>query len=76
MNNVRREQIYEVINRLQDLECEIEFIKDEEEECLDNIPDNLRSSETYQKAEEAVENLDIALEYISDLISFLDLSAI
>ena len=37
---------------------------EEEQDCLDNLPENLQSSERYEKMEEAVSLLESAAEEI------------
>lgn len=39
---------------------------------MENIPENLQGSERYYAAEEAVENLDSALENVSDALDVLE----
>ena len=36
----------------------------EEEYCMDNIPENLQESSRFQKAEDAVDALEDALDYL------------
>lgn len=57
MNKVRRKTIQEIITKIQELQGEmesvleeIESIKDEEAEYLENIPENMQSSERYEKS--------------------------
>lgn len=71
MNQTRRKTIQAIIKQLDDLEElrtsieeSIQTIKDEEEEYLNNIPENMQTSERYEKAEAAVENLESALDTI------------
>lgn len=74
MNIGRRKQIEEVVDKIDNLKSlaeeikeDIDLIKDEEEEYLENIPENLQSSERYEKAETAVENLNNAYEEIESI---------
>lgn len=50
----------------------LESVKDEEEEYMENIPENLQSSERYEKAENAVDNLDSALDSLDEAISDIE----
>lgn len=84
MNKARRRQIADVQKRveglegiLEELKSMVEAIKDEEQEYLDNIPENLQGSERYELAENVVENLDNAYELldeidIEDLLGYLE----
>ncbi len=47
-------------------------IKDEEQECMDNMPENLWGSERYEKAEEAVSNLEDAINYLEEAVSSIE----
>ena len=84
MNKERRNKIdkaIEEVNRLQDalegLQQIVEEIRDEEQEYLENIPENLQGSERYETAESAVESLENAVGWfdnldIDELISALE----
>lgn len=74
MNNVRRKQIDKVLSGIEILRDAFDSIKeavgeirDEEQEYLDNIPENLQASERYELAEEAVSNLDSAYDLLDEL---------
>lgn len=84
MNKKRRKEIDEAIKRanelqvmLQELQGFIEEIRDEEQEYIDNIPENLQGSKRYEVAEISMENLDNAVDWfcnadIEDLVSLLE----
>lgn len=84
MNKKRRKEIDEAIKRanelqiiLQELQGVIEEIRDEEQEYIDNIPENLQGSKRYEVAENSMENLDNAVDWfcnadIEDLVSLLE----
>lgn len=74
MNKERRKQIDVVIeaindfqNSFEELQQAIEEIRDEEQEYLDNIPENLQSSERYELAEDAVNNLESAVDWFDNV---------
>lgn len=74
MNKKRRQCIDAVIlkiNNLQDiieeLQQDIEDIAADEQDYLDNIPENLQASERYEAGEEAVENLEAAIDWLDDI---------
>lgn len=62
MNKKRRAKIEALIVHLEDIQGQIEELKDEEQEYLDGIPDAMTSKR--QWAEKAVEDLDEAFEAI------------
>lgn len=83
MNNDRRKEISRIIEeidsavstakeKLEELQSSIESVRDEEQECMDNIPENLQGSERYETAEQAVDNLDSAVSSIEELIEAID----
>ena len=66
MNKIRRKNLQTIIDRLEDIKADLEEITYEEEEYRDNIPENLQSSEKYERADEACDNLnDACLLYTS-----------
>lgn len=74
MNKTRRKRIDEIILQAEALQLsvdelkeEIEVIKDEEEEYMDNIPENLQGPEKYAAAEEAVNNLEVAIDWLEEI---------
>lgn len=86
MNNPRRKQIDKIKASLEEIqllliECtsDLGSIRDDEEEGMNNLPENLQESERYQKMEEAYENLDYAVselenldETLTEIISYLE----
>lgn len=76
MNNNRRKEIRNVIEHLEGIQCQIENIRDDEQDYIDNMPENLQGSERCETAEAAVENLDSAIESLEELINNLSESAV
>ena len=79
MNNKRRKNIAEIISQLNSLSekvenilSDIEIVKDEEEECLENIPENLQESERYNQVEEAADNLNTAYDMCQDVFGNIE----
>lgn len=71
MNNNRRKKIDEVVSMLETASNLLGQILDEETDCLSNIPENLESSERYCKIEEAIDNMDTALESVEQAIEYV-----
>lgn len=76
MNKARRKELAEVIQKLNqvrdksDLYNEIstlEDIKSDEESYYDNIPENLQYSQRAEASEEAIDNLDEALDLLNEV---------
>lgn len=73
MNNTRRELLSRVGALLDQAYGIVSTALDQEQNCLDNMPENLQDSERYQKMESAVDNLESAVDSIEeakDSISF------
>ncbi len=71
MNKERRKNIQAVVEQLDGLKTTLEELQGEEEEYRDNIPENLRGSERYEKADEACDALSDAVSALEDVISTL-----
>lgn len=72
MNKQNRKMIEGYISQLEDLKGNIEAMKDEEEEKLDNMPDGLQESERGEAIQDAIDNLDSASDSIGDAIDYLN----
>ena len=66
MNNTRREKLRGAVRKLSDVQAIVQSVCDQEEDCVDNYPENLQSTEKFERMEDAVENLNEALEKIDD----------
>lgn len=64
MNNQRRKQIKEIIEKLEEVMGAIEVLKDAEEECYDNLPENIQYSLEYASYDVAdlIDNLYSVIE--------------
>lgn len=72
MNKQRREEIRSVIEELEALKDRIESLKEQEEEAQYNMPENMQfNSERWDKAEEAVGNLEYARDGVDDVLDYL-----
>lgn len=79
MNNVRRKEIKEVVERIykvqsmiDDIKNDLECIKDEEDDYRDNIPENLQESDRYYSSEEASENLEDAIDELDTILGEIE----
>ena len=66
MNKERRKLIQVVIDRIEELKADLETAVEDEQAYLDSIPENLMNSERYEKAEDAVGNLESAMDSLND----------
>ena len=76
MNKARRKELADVIRSLgmvQDKDdlysiiYDLESIKSDEEDYYDNIPENLQYSQRAEDSEQAIENMDDALDLLNDV---------
>ena len=72
MNKDRRARIQALINKLEDIREDIDFIKDEEQEYYDNMPENFQMGEKGDKAQEAIDNLNYAYSSIEEVVEYLE----
>lgn len=75
MNKARRKEIENIVEKLEELQSDIESVLSDEQDYLDNIPENLQGSERYETAEMAVDELQSAYDTIEDVISALQNAA-
>ena len=67
MNNARRLKLKEVVSMLEKIENIVSDVLDAEQDCLDNIPENLQSGDRYECIEAAITNLEYATKQIEEL---------
>lgn len=72
MNNARRKKLSSISKTLAEVRDLVDGLMNEEQECLDNMPENLMDSERYIMGEEAVDNMDDAIISIEDAIESID----
>ena len=64
MNNKRRDLLKLAMRALEKASDYISQALEEEQDCLDNVPESLQSSEMYEKMEAAIDNLESAIDSI------------
>ena len=74
MNAMRRKRLYETRARLKDIEeglltlyDDLEQIRDEEQEALDNLHESLQESSKGEILQEAIDKMDEILEALDDI---------
>lgn len=72
MNKKQRKEIERIFDRLTEINEELECIKDEEEEKLYNLPENLQNSEKAEQFGTAIDALDEAMESITEACEKLE----
>lgn len=72
MNKERRKTIREIMEQIEELKSSLEDCQWDEEEYRDNIPENLQGSERYEKADNAVSNIEDAVSNLEEVLSSLE----
>lgn len=76
MNKMRRKELSGIIkslnvvidkNNLYSIINELDSIKDDEQNYYDNIPENLQYSQRAEDSEQAIDNLEEALDLLNEL---------
>lgn len=68
MNKPKRQKIRGAIKFLELAKEIVEFVAEDEEECLNNFPENLQSSERYYAIEESQSVLSDAADDIESIL--------
>lgn len=71
MNKVRRKELQELYDIISEAKDRLEMLHDEEE-YKDNMPENLQSSERYERAEAAVDALDSAVTSLEEALDYIE----
>ena len=72
MNNSRRKEIRAIIAKLEEVKECVENVRDEEQEYLDNMPENLQCSERADVAQNAIDNMEYALDNLEEAVDNLE----
>lgn len=75
MNKDRRNRLQEVKESLDDVISQIEEIRDEEQEALDNMPDSFQQAERGDRMQTAIDTMDEAISAIGDVQQTIDEAA-
>lgn len=72
MNNKRRKEIKEILDKLSDCKDSLEKILSNEEDAYESMGEGLQCSEVGEISEEAQEHLNEAIESLDNTISELE----
>ena len=72
MNAARRKQIEQVHDKLIALQSDLEILRDEEEEALANLPENMQTGDRGLAMDEARQQLDDAIDELNTVMESLD----
>lgn len=68
MTNTRLAKLYEELEAIKSL---LKEIQEDEQEAFDSIPENLEATTKDEKAEEAIDNLDAAVNALEDALEYI-----
>lgn len=72
MNADRRRAINKLSSQLDEIKGEIESLRDEEQDYIDNMPESFRQGEKGDLADQAISNLDEAVSSVESAIDSLN----
>lgn len=75
MNKARREALSKVVSEIEGLRVALEELKDQESEYFDNMPESLQSGDKGQVAEEAVAQMEEALDALDTALDCINSAA-
>ena len=68
MNNKQRKQLKALSEQVEEIKQEVEMIRDDEQEKIDNLPDGLIGSSKEDEYQEAVDALEEVISSLEDVI--------
>lgn len=72
MNNARRKQIADAIQKIEEAKTLLEIVRDEEQDAFDNMPEGLQAGERGQKMEEAISRVEDSISEIENAVEGLN----
>lgn len=73
MNKTRRNDIYNVITRIEMAKNALQALLDEEQDSFDNMPENLQGSMRGMESEESIDTMSEAIESLEEAIETLNM---
>lgn len=72
MNKQNRKDIEKLIDKLDEVKTDLEFMQRDEESKYDNLPEGIQDSEKGEAMQEAIENLESAVISIEEAIDYIN----
>lgn len=72
MNRQRRQWLQNTIEAIENAKIELESIRDEEQECFDNLPESIQYGERGDAMQENIDEIDSEISNLEDVISNLN----
>jgi len=74
MNEKRRGRLRDALKLLSNASVIVGNVCDDEQDCMENYPENLQSTDRFEGMEDAVESLNDALEKLDDAKGSIELA--
>lgn len=68
MNKDRRKRLAAIAETIEEQMSELEYVRDEEQEAFDNLPESIQYSDRGSDMEDKISEIDDILSDISDII--------
>lgn len=72
MNATRRKQLEKIADKIDELNAELESLRDDEQNAYDNMPESLQDSERGERMTTIIDYLDDATSSLSDTIDYIE----
>ncbi len=72
MNNSRRKQLRQLIEKMETLKKELEVVESDEQEYFDSMPENLQGSMNGMNSEEALDKMADAIVCVEEAIEAIE----
>ena len=74
MNNARRKKLQKIYDQLEELKEKLDFIIEDEQTALDNMPESMWETERYENMESGLESLeDVQNSFDTYIMEFSEL---
>lgn len=74
MNNARRKELQKIYDQLEELKEKLDFIIEDEQTALDNMPESMWETERYENMESGLESLeDVQNSFDTFIMDFSEL---
>lgn len=72
MNKDRRKSIERIVDKINEIKADLTWVRNDEEEAYDNLPEGIQSSERGDSMQEAIEAMDDADGSLQEAVDFLE----
>ena len=72
MNKQRRKRLEDVVSRLEERMSDLEYIKEEEQEAYDNLPESIQYTERGEAMQENVDDIDYIISDLDQVINSIN----